>query len=90
MGDMKDVLKARGNKHGDFIEMSNQIKRFDGATRGMNYEKLPAYQQHAIDLIIVKMGRILVGDNNYDDHWRDIAGYALKVLDCLPKDPPAD
>ena len=30
-----------------------------------------------------KIGRILNGDPNYDDNWRDICGYSQLVLDEL-------
>ena len=44
---------------------------------------MPDVHQHALDMIAVKLGRILAGDPNYVDNWRDIAGYATKVLEQL-------
>ena len=34
-------------------------------------------------MICHKIGRILNGDPDYGDSWRDIAGYALLVADRL-------
>lgn len=36
-------------------------------------------QREALDMIAVKISRILTGDPNCVDHWKDIAGYATLV-----------
>jgi hypothetical protein len=43
-------------------------------------KSLHADQQEALDMICHKIGRIINGDANYDDSWRDIAGYAQLVV----------
>jgi len=43
-------------------------------------------QQEALDMICHKIGRIVNGDPDYDDSWRDIAGYAQLVCDRLVRD----
>jgi hypothetical protein len=35
--------------------------------------------QESLDMIAHKIGRILSGNPNYNDHWDDIAGYAKLV-----------
>jgi hypothetical protein len=40
-------------------------------------------QREALDMIAHKIGRILNGDPDYSDSWRDIAGYATLVADRL-------
>jgi hypothetical protein len=37
---------------------------------------LSVTQQDALDMICVKIGRIIAGDPSFQDHWDDIAGYA--------------
>jgi hypothetical protein len=47
-----------------------------------NYNKhhpVTMQQREAIDMIMVKLSRILCGDPNHKDHWDDIAGYAMLV-----------
>lgn len=34
-------------------------------------------QVEALDMILVKIARIVSGDADHPDHWDDIAGYAL-------------
>jgi len=43
-------------------------------------------QDEALDMIAHKIGRIVNGDPDYEDSWRDIAGYATLVADRLLKD----
>ena len=40
-------------------------------------------QQEALDMICHKMGRIVNGDADYVDNFRDIAGYAQLVADRM-------
>lgn len=40
-------------------------------------------QREALDMIAVKISRILTGDPNCVDHWADIAGYATLVANEL-------
>ncbi len=81
---LHEILEARASKHGDFVKMSEAIEAIENQMKAWGLDELPAYQRHALQLISVKIGRILVGNNNFDDHWRDIAGYATKVIENLP------
>lgn len=44
------------------------------ARKGLPY--LTGTQLESLDLILTKIARILSGDPNEPDHWRDIEGYA--------------
>jgi len=79
------LLQDRGSKHGDFVPMSDAITDIERAMTKHGLCALPPYQRHALRLFAVKIGRILVGDNDFDDHWCDIAGYATRVMENLPK-----
>ena len=39
-------------------------------------DDLTCQQIEALDMILHKIGRIVAGDPNFQDHWDDIAGYA--------------
>lgn len=79
-----DVLEARQITYGTFsvqAAITREIKRVMHATP--YWEEISADKQEALDMIAVKMGRILNGDNSYKDSWVDIAGYATLVADAL-------
>jgi hypothetical protein len=39
--------------------------------------KLNQKQQLALDMIFVKLARIIGGNNNFKGHWEDVAGYSV-------------
>lgn len=74
-----DLLRERERTHGDYgtkCTIIMDILRVIECHRG----GLSDIQNVSLDMIIHKMGRILAGDADYPDHWRDISGYALLVL----------
>lgn len=71
------LLERRQSTHGDFAlnaEISQNLKR--------EFEKLEQYVQlsdihrECLDMIALKLSRILSGNAEFKDHWDDIAGYA--------------
>jgi hypothetical protein len=75
------LLNEREKSHGDFAAnaaAAQGLKNFQrrGQGRPLNY-----VQQEAIDVILTKIARIMVGDPNNSDHWADISGYARLVAD---------
>jgi len=78
------ILEERSKTHGDFknharitqslkITVRNEIELLD------KYQELTFSQREALDMILHKIGRIIAGNHNHDDHWDDIAGYAKLV-----------
>lgn len=85
MTDINHTLAQRGVIYGDFARqsyLSEQLK---------NVMHLPVSwrtilwhdQREALDMIAVKIARILNGDPNYADSWHDIAGYATLIAKRL-------
>lgn len=73
------LTSERKNQHGDWAEQSalaHELKQKMHLARGWNGSKLATHQMEALDMIAVKISRILSGDPNHADHWDDIAGYA--------------
>lgn len=69
------LLVARERMHGDFrttADIAQVLKRMVRHYR----PELPNTQLEALDMICVKMARVLSGDASWEDHWADIAGYA--------------
>lgn len=70
-----EILNERQHTHGDFArcaEISQDIKQIIDK----NDQLLTAKQREALEMIAVKIARILNGGNNHADSWQDIAGYA--------------
>lgn len=78
MTDAVTLTNERKSVHGDWIVqscLSASLKR--RMHDGINWSNLSPHQKEALDMIAVKISRILSGDPNHEDHWDDIAGYAF-------------
>lgn len=82
------LLAERGSRYGKFethAKITQDIKHAYGLCPSSNWTtiRLANDQREALEMIAHKIGRILNGDPNYEDSWRDIAGYATLVADRL-------
>lgn len=83
-GDITKILQERGKRYGKFADhahISQSIKERMCESGG--WLNLTEDQTEALEMIAHKIARILNGDPNYADSWRDIAGYATLVADRL-------
>ncbi len=74
--DTQQILNERQQTHGDFAtcaQISQEIKFIISA----NDNGLSRQKREALEMIAVKIARILNGGHNHKDSWQDIAGYAL-------------
>ena len=79
---MEAILKERGMRYGNFetqAQISGGIKRIVFG----NNPDLCEDQREALEIIAHKISRIVNGDPNYADSWRDIAGYATLIANRL-------
>jgi hypothetical protein len=84
MTDVDETLNQRGATYGKFKDLatiSRAIKDVMQYTDG--WERLECDQAEALEIVALKIARILNGDPNYSDSWVDIAGYAKLVADRL-------
>ena len=84
--DLDGILAERGVRYGSFASQaafSQYLK--DTLRKHKNYDELMYSQKEALEMIMHKISRILNGDPNYDDSWRDIAGYAELIVKELNK-----
>lgn len=71
------LLDERNSTHGSFIVNSRVGQSLkDVIRRELSYRDLPLIHREALDFIFSKIGRIMAGQYDYNDHWHDIAGYA--------------
>ena len=86
MSDIEDTLHERGSRYGKFTghaEITQDLKRLIAGHLDTRKKTLDDDQQEALDMICHKIGRIVNGNPNYDDSWRDIAGYAELIVKRL-------
>jgi hypothetical protein len=82
------LLVARQRTHGDFrsnAEISQRIKKIFRDNTVTVSPGTSNVHLEALDIIALKLSRILSGQADYADHWRDVAGYAkLAEEACSP------
>jgi hypothetical protein len=80
MNEIDDTLNDRGAKYGPFRGHAQITQLLKAAMRDSEkWWNLSNTHREALEMIAHKIGRILNGDPNYADSWRDIAGYARLV-----------
>lgn len=82
--DIKETLNERGSRYGDFkthAQITQGIKR--AMEHSPNWNKLTSDKRECLEMLAHKIGRILNGDPEYKDSWRDIEGYTRLVSETL-------
>ena len=78
----EQLLKERSSVHGDaklqFIFSRFFKKEFSEYLNPTRFKNESDYDMalETLDMIAVKLSRILAGQPDFKDHWDDIAGYA--------------
>ena len=84
------VLQERSTTHGDFAHGAVVSQRLKFAlAAGVNWETMDAVQREALEAVMGKLARIVTGDPNFIDHYRDIIGYTQLAMDYTAKQPLA-
>lgn len=85
MNERDPLLQSREKTHGSFYTNARISQQLKGIFE-LNLPR-PCCDVHkeALDMIALKLSRILSGQANFKDHWDDIAGYAkLASEQCEP------
>lgn len=78
------IITERGSRYGKFKDGAEIMQELKDVMREVDgWHNLTPSQREALDMIQHKIGRILNGDPNYDDSWKDIAGYATLIVNEL-------
>lgn len=81
-----ETLAERGRNYGDFVRTFDVIQQIKDALKdGAGWADMPPERREALEMIAVKMGRLVSGDSGHVDSWHDIAGYARLVEQDLVK-----
>ena len=85
MVDVKSILEERAKTHGKFEDVARASQELKRTLQNRAEKKLNTSQIEALENIAQKMARIICGNPNEPDHWRDIAGYATLVVNELER-----
>ena len=88
-----EILAERGKTHGDFKDHAKTAQKLKFTLREQNKDWQVDFshtQQEALEMICHKIARIVAGNPNFVDHWRDIAGYATLVANELEEQDEKD
>ena len=80
------LVDERGERYGKFESLAEVSQRFKDSLHYFLITRnkyLAPDQQEAMELIFHKFARIINGDADYVDNWKDIAGYATLIADRL-------
>lgn len=81
---VQETLQARQGTHGSFRDNAGVSRTLKHVMRQLpGWPGLTDVQQEALEVIQTKIARILTGDPNLIDHWRDVIGYASLVVEDL-------
>jgi pyridoxal biosynthesis lyase PdxS len=83
VNDIETTLDERGRTHGDFYRNAALSQALKCDIADSCETVLPADVAEALDMICLKISRIVTGNHNAIDHWRDIEGYAALVRNKL-------
>lgn len=86
MSTLDSTIAERDARYGGFINNAVVMRKLKRVLYASGIDHLRDDQQEALDMIMHKVGRILVGDADHIDSWRDIAGYAMLVVNRLEKE----
>ena len=80
-----DLLVAERDKtHGKYANTAEAAQTLKHAMHIQDgWHNLEDDQKEAMDMFASKMGRILGGNPDFIDHWADIAGYAVLIVNRL-------
>lgn len=84
MNGISGTLEERGKRYGNYLHQTRISKALQNRMRMVeSYKELDPDMQDALEMIAVKISRILNGTPDYADNWHDISGYATLVADRL-------
>ena len=81
---LEQLLAERKTTHGEYRDHANYTQVIKAVIHGSpNWDLMENHQRETLEMIAHKIGRILAGDHSFDDHWKDISGYAKLTADRL-------
>lgn len=86
MEEMQTTLTQREVNYGSYNAHAHTAQCLKGVMENSSkWQSLSNEQKESLHMIAHKVGRILNGDPNFIDSWRDLAGYATLIVNSLSK-----
>ena len=80
---MRDpLLNERQQTHGSFARNAEISQAIKSIYRRFGYHDLRDEHVEALEMIALKLSRVLSGQASQNDHWDDIAGYAKLAVEA--------
>ena len=83
--DRDPLLQERQKTHGSFETNAKVSQHLKSVFMAHGYRTLNPVWAEALDMIALKISRILSGQADFKDHWDDIAGYAKLGAEACQK-----
>ena len=80
------LLEERQKTHGNFNRNATISQEIKEIYRKAGVNGFKDVHREALDMIALKLSRILSGQANFKDHWRDLSGYALLAMEACSED----
>jgi hypothetical protein len=75
------LLQERAKTHGDYELTAKVAQKIKAMIRNSpSYPDMNERQCESIEMIALKLARVMCGNPHEPDHWKDIAGYALLAV----------
>lgn len=75
-----ETIAERTKTHGDYKDVARVSQAtLDLWRTGRNWKTLTDCQRETLQMIAHKVARILAGNANEPDHWRDLSGYSTLI-----------
>ena len=92
-----DIIQEREKTHGLYKHTAAWSQSIKDMFRGSpNWQHMNDGQKEALEMIAVKLARLLNGNPQFPDHWNDISGYgklgsnSIENLDSISAQLAAD
>lgn len=84
MSEIEDTLAVRGGRYGSFQLQAILSQRLKGVIcTGPSWESMSLDKKEALEMLALKISRIITGDPEYLDNWHDILGYTQLAINGL-------
>lgn len=80
---VRTVLDERRKQYGAYEDVSNVSQALKAILHPCMRVGFDNTKRESLDMICNKLARIVCGDSNLVDSWKDIAGYAQLIVDRL-------
>ena len=83
MIEINDILDEREKTHGDFADVAGVYSLIKSAMADGVHSNVDPRFEASLDMIAMKMARIVCGNPNHIDSWRDISAYSQLIVKFL-------